>query len=95
MFFSWERDRQESKKISKQIEIIFWVWIHWVKNDIWYLELKNIKYITADLYKNIMKREEAVLTDQAVKQYMEKNKLRPMFSELTKELLLKKPDDPI
>ena len=42
-----------------------------------------------------MKREEAVLTDNQVKQYLEKHKIRARMSELTKELLLKQPDDPI
>ena len=42
-----------------------------------------------------MNREEALKRDQDVKAYCEKNKLRPLFSELTKRLLLTRPDDPI
>ena len=42
-----------------------------------------------------MKREEAVVADNQVKQYLEKHKIRSRFSEFTKELLLKQPDDPI
>jgi len=34
-------------------------------------------------------------SDQQTKNYCEKNKLRPLFAELTKELLLKRPNDPI
>lgn len=42
-----------------------------------------------------MNREEALKKDQDVKAYCDKNKLRPLFSELTKRLLLSRPDDPI
>jgi adenylate kinase len=42
-----------------------------------------------------MNREEALKRDQDVKAYCEKNKLRPLFSELTKRLLVTRPDDPI
>lgn len=42
-----------------------------------------------------MNREEALKQDQDVKAYCEKNKLRPLFSELTKRLLLSRPQDPL
>lgn len=42
-----------------------------------------------------MQRQEAVKEHINAQTYIEKNKLRPFFSELTKLLLLKKPDDPI
>lgn len=48
-----------------------------------------LSYITA------MNREEALKRDQDVKNYSEKNKLRPLFSELTKRLLITRPEDPI
>jgi hypothetical protein len=42
-----------------------------------------------------MNREEALKRDQDVKAYIEKNKVRHIFSELTKKLLLNRPEDPL
>ena len=42
-----------------------------------------------------MNRSETVRTDTEIKSFIEKNKLRSLFSELTKELVVKQPEDPI
>lgn len=42
-----------------------------------------------------MNREEALKRDQEVKTYIEKHKVRHLFGELTKRLLLNRPEDPI
>lgn len=42
-----------------------------------------------------MNREEALKRDQEVKTYIEKHKVRHLFGELTKRLLLNRPEDPV
>lgn len=47
------------------------------------------------IYITEMNKEEALAKDLETKQYIEKNKLRALFSELTKEVIFNRPEDPI
>jgi hypothetical protein len=42
-----------------------------------------------------MNKDELLKTNQQINNYLEDNKVRALFAELTKEVLLKRPVDPI